>query len=532
MDEQSHHIDRLFKKAVEQHVELPSSKVWENLEKNLQKRTVSSIYKKYKKWKWVAAALFIFSMALGMYALHLNLKYKKVSERKGDIETGNNTKRSGYSASIQRKQGDQKIVDNLQGLINEKQKPASSITKSSKIRKSSSLAGNKASASDKTDDVGVGPFQTNFIKRKRRSKTDRFVNPTEFQNKIETIGRKQLPGNSIKALHTNMSGNVSTSKSISTPSFPSTAKEASSEDFNKGNVNASIVSKNIDRSISAVQVPADILNNQSAIIPFLVNNTKAERVKAIGKSKVGPFSINLNRGKFTGSVYYSQNFVSTKVQPNNPDFREDHYLQIKSHEKMRAADVVGLSLVRNIGKRLGIETGVSLHTFITDINAKPLVARKDKNGKVNYRISSSSGYAYYLVKNRPTPALADTIRTISSTSTVKYISIPIGLQYHFYIGRKFLISPAIALSTNLVTKGKITTIQSLEHTYSNDIEGLKSHNFDGSLRLNISYYLNKRFGISLIPSTSLGLSDATEIRPVITRRNALGIAAGLNYSFW
>lgn len=525
MDEQLHHIDRLFKKAVEEHSELPSSTVWENLEKNLQRKNATSIYKKYKKWKWVAAALFVFSVALGMYTLHLNLKYKKVSEKKHSNDSVNNI---GFG---QRSQGDERIVGNLQDVRNENKKtklenipadPSSNVEQTRNNRPVKKSASIKTEVnSNKTVEQGPGLSQTStaIAKRKPTNKTEKFENHAVFQKKIKLTVTKKLPLNNTEVAGSDMSKNVSNNKPSGNPNS-STEKEASTGYIHT--TNASIVSKNIDLSIREIQIPTSA--SPSSLLPT------AETAKA-GKSKVRPFSVTLNRGKFTGSVYYSQNLISTNMQTNNPDFREDNYLQIKSHEKMHAEDVVGLSLVTDMGKRIGIETGVSLHTFITDINAKPLVARKDNNGRVNYRISSSSGYAYYAVKNRPTPPLADSIRTISSTSTVKYISVPIGLQYHLYAGKKLSISPAIALSASFLTKGKITTIQSLEHTYSSDIEGLKPYYFDGTFRLNICYYLSKRLGINLVPSSGFALSDVTETKPVITRRNTVGIAAALSFSF-
>ena len=61
MSENLHDIDKLFKNAIEQHEEEPSAQVWDAIDKNLDKKKVVSISRKYNKLKWaVAILLFIF----------------------------------------------------------------------------------------------------------------------------------------------------------------------------------------------------------------------------------------------------------------------------------------------------------------------------------------------------------------------------------------------------------------------------------------------------------------------------------------
>ena len=47
MNENLHNIDRLFKNAIEQHDETPSSEVWDAIDKKLDKNKVVSISRKY-----------------------------------------------------------------------------------------------------------------------------------------------------------------------------------------------------------------------------------------------------------------------------------------------------------------------------------------------------------------------------------------------------------------------------------------------------------------------------------------------------
>ena len=79
MDENLHNIDDLFKKAIDRHEEMPSSKVWENIDKSLDKKKVISISEKYRKLKWVAAALLIFSAGMAMYTVRTRMKNRELA---------------------------------------------------------------------------------------------------------------------------------------------------------------------------------------------------------------------------------------------------------------------------------------------------------------------------------------------------------------------------------------------------------------------------------------------------------------------
>jgi hypothetical protein len=67
MSENLHNIDDLFKKAIDDHLDTPSQKVWDAIDKNLDKKKVVSISRKYNKLKWAAAILLLFSTGMAMY---------------------------------------------------------------------------------------------------------------------------------------------------------------------------------------------------------------------------------------------------------------------------------------------------------------------------------------------------------------------------------------------------------------------------------------------------------------------------------
>ena len=77
MDEDLHHIDDLFRKGIGQYDDTPSGDVWEKLDKQLDKRKVISISRKYNKLKWVAAVLFLCTSAIGMYTWNMRSRMSR-----------------------------------------------------------------------------------------------------------------------------------------------------------------------------------------------------------------------------------------------------------------------------------------------------------------------------------------------------------------------------------------------------------------------------------------------------------------------
>lgn len=535
MDEHSHDIDDLFQKAAQRHSELPTNDVWEQLEKNLQKRKVTSITKQYKKWKWVAAALFIFSVALGIYALQLTVRYKKdLRENKPDTSNrvDGNDRSSWHTInqktaedSMQKGTGRQKNFNEPNNGVELADDTTSEASKNKIDEKASTETGVSNYDNNKIESTKTGhataQYKLSIVAEKNNNRS--LLNKTNAGPFAKGTGSRKT-----ELIPANEKINRNINEASSNNTMPVSPETASTTQANLNAVSPEKENTNIKASL--IYPPLYVFTGRPSVMPYdmidlpsLVNNPAPK-----GAIRLKPKS--LHPQKFIIGLFYSKHIVSTDLKVNRPDFREDNYLQIKNHEKNRVSAIIGLSLAYKIAGNLQIASGLSLATYVTDISNKSLVARKDLSGKVNYRISTSSGYAYYTVASRPRPDLADSLKTLSSKSTVKYVTLPLGLQYSLYLGR-FGFTPGVLLNANFKSSGKIKTIQSLEHTYAGNIEGLKSTYFDVNIGFDIGYYVNKTVMISLIPSGRMALSPATGINPVSSQRKSVGLAAGLNFAF-
>jgi len=236
---------------------------------------------------------------------------------------------------------------------------------------------------------------------------------------------------------------------------------------------------------------------------------------------------------FTATFFVSGQGVTTRLSEDRPRFREDDRQEIKRKENVKFSHTVGALFSLAVARNLSVQSGVGLVTRVTDIDMKNIFARPDNRGNVHYRISCSSGYAYVSTKGVSTLAVGDSIPSLSTATTLQYISVPLGLQYTLRDG-KFSINPAIAVSANFKTRGKVETVLSTpggNEKAGTEIEGLKSVYYDGLLRMDFGYDISKAFGFVVMPSARLGLSPITDGGPVKTYVNSLGLGVGLNVHF-
>ncbi|MDB5250187.1 MAG: porin family protein [Segetibacter sp.] len=515
MDENLHRIDDLFKKALEEHSETPSPKVWENLDKNLEKKKIVSITKKYKKWKWVAAALFIFSFGMAMYAWNLKLRYREVA-KKNKEKTTNTINSNGREINEKQRDtstGANSYKDLARGKTTEKMDVTpgtatnneNGIAKTSEIEKAGTARAETAVKKGKETEVNTGR-QMNI------AANDKTKHSRKAASKKQEI--KSTKDDNARTVSIN--GPVKKNKTIR-----DTVKDLRIDDRLKI-VETSIAGR--QKQLPEVNAPAILQMDKSALSMTqgaARQNTKTPKIKVE------------KQGLYTVTFLVSTQRVSTDLRDDRPRFREDDRREIKRKEKIKSSWSIGALIGRRIGSKLTLQTGVSLVTRVTDIDSKKIFARPDNRGNVNFRISCSSGYAYVSTKAATAPASGDSISSISTATTLQYLSVPLGLQYQFRAG-SFTISPAVAVAANFKTKGKIETVLSApggNEKAGTNIEGLKPYYFDGSLRLDLAYDFTKAIGITLMPAARFGLSSITKDGPVKTYVNSLGVGLGLNVHF-
>jgi len=542
MNEDLHNLDNLFKKALEEHSELPSSTVWDNIDKSLDKNKVVSISKKYNKLKWAAAVLLLFSFGMAMYTLHIRTKNKELVTQNNAEKNINNqkiqTKINGEdSLNLAKKNNPpfEKSVTNeeLQKLDSNNYTPSNITSNNIDSQENKTTADNvnrgnihapvnaplQLPSEGKTDERTPQNNQKHLLPINKTA-----INTRKQSAKIDSANnKKENPGELNVADNNKEQVNVEQQEKL--PRNIISPKE-----------NNNVVSPK-EKYVNGIPVISDlkdinqmlVINPVAPIPNVIANNNEALKYNKnillkLSKLKKG------NSSSLSATVFFSPDIVTADAKKDHPRFREDDRDEIEKEEKIKSSTTLGVLIDLNAGKNWKLESGLTLSTMITDIQPKTIYARPDDNGNINYRYNSSVGYSFLNVKTSVLPVSGDSIKALSSKNTLQYIGVPLVVKYMFNMGR-FSLTPGIGISANFLTKGKIqTTVETRtgdENAASNTIYGLKSNYFNGLASVGAQYKLNKNISIAFTPTARFALSSININAPIRTNLNSFGLVAGV-----
>jgi hypothetical protein len=538
MKKDLHNIDDLFKKALEEHEDLPSDQVWENIDKNLDKRKVIAISKKYNKLKWIAAGLLLFSVGMAMYMLHVRSASKELVKQNSEtkifrnkkIESSNTLRRnsitSGATETNVRKGSSIKKPDLQKGYVAENNIVSKPKASEQKDVPTSLEQGNATTYNNKSSVPALK--QANNQRTQQKTTKQVFYPGKKDGNKFETNPGKQedtfaevAPGNLMK------SHNAKNNKVASQAYENKNAKSnifASKDEY----INAIPEVTAYDKLADPVQL--DFFS------PYLKAGTPNGWVaKNSGKASLKQIKLKKARSSlFSATPFFSPDLVSSDLTNDHPMFREDDRNKFEQEERFKFSYTLGLLVDYNITNKWRLETGITYFTRITEIGPKTIFARPDNNGNINYRFNCSAGYTFVTLKSAAPPVSGDSIRTLPSTNTLTYVGVPLSIKYVFPIG-KWNIMPGVGIGANFLTQGKIktgvATTMGDEMATSNSIDGLKSTYFNGSASVGVQYQLSKALGIAFMPTMRFALTSINRDAPVKTDEGSFGLAAGFNFSF-
>jgi hypothetical protein len=536
MSEDLHNIDDLFRNALNEHEEDPSSAVWDNLDKQLDKHKIVHIKRKYYALKWVAAALLVFSFAAGMYAIHTRMKNTELVKA-----TRRKTMQDGISNQH----------------VNNKTKPDETLDKTTPEiptnakDSETSKAGSKASAQDLSQkDNGVN--NNNSLKKQQQNVTTTEEQPLAVKKtaRINSTNSNVVKEKSLKGTNAaNLpfmaavsekekkmkysSNNKAQPSKAATEVTPTTHDEnvlplikslESLETAQTNNYNSNLLLPNIAANVPIDKKPLititgnNIDNKPEASLPAKQSVAKTKTKTAA----TSPFSV---------TAFFSPDFVLRKVEDDKPHFREDDKNEIKQKEKNGFSSTYGLWINYNLSKNWSIQSGLSFLNRVTQIEPKTIYARPDPRGNVQYRFSCSAGYGFLTAKSVGTqPTQGDSATALPSKNTLRYIGVPINVKYNFIKG-KFSLGATEGLAMNFLTNSKLETGisvgQNKQMEVIDDINGLRKAFISNTFSVDFAYALRRRFSINFIPTAKVGVTSINKDAPVKSYYNSINLAAGI-----
>jgi hypothetical protein len=569
MSDDLHNIDDLFKKGLEDHVETPSGLVWENIDKNLDKKKVVSILKKYNKLKWAAAILLLFSSALAMYTLHVSKRNMELVKQNNEKNFSRNKKSQVKNNSI-----DSAIV--AKNNIDLSKSQALKTFRQNQDGSTSSISKNNGASLSHNNNIAnnLNPVAT---KHSLPGKNLTAINNTNASNKNEMIfnHKRRYAANLKSAKATSPALHLTRLMANNNPAINNNQNQKQILNEQKlgistGKVTAEVGLINKDKN-SHLRLnndyenkPEEKLNGSSCN----VGDIKPEKVKSIESTqlltpfadasevtfrspelryssaldskfmlskKSGPrnaksHNINNAISSLSATVFFSPDRVSTNLRNEDIRFSEEDRREIEKNERNNFSSTFGVLIDYKISKKLSLQSGINFSSWITHIHPRTIYARPDNQGEINYRFNCVAGYSYFTLNSLPAPVSGDSLQALNSNNTLQYVSVPFMIKYTLE-ARKFDVVPGIGLSANFLTKGQIKTTIATNvgdvKASSNSIEGLKPLYFSGLANIAFQYNFNKAFSFALIPTARFSLSSINKNAPVKTNLYSVGFAGAL-----
>ncbi len=529
MDDDLHNIEDLFRDGLEDNEELPSPKLWNDIDNILDKDKLVSITKKYGNLKKVAMLLLFLLLGLSIYQLRYTHTNEAVAKRNidgSDTETVNG------------------INDNKRvlSLNTQPQKPLDSISfnkmrvqpdNNNTIKNESSLNGT-LNPSNQKDNYNQNITIDNTL-------IDKSIPNNKFK-----LGNKYKPENKNKvntdsnAIADNMVASKNEKRAVTNSSYKLKIKNPGFvEDRQQTTVNDNVEStdqppqllKRLNpEGIDKINwQPKDFADTQK-LLQSIVNNKIHLHVSAKNIVAANTKNKGSKPSQFSVTVFYSPDIAWYRLQEDKPDNQIDNSAEIAESEQHEFSSTVGALVDYNLSKYWSLQSGLTYSNTNIIVQPKTIFAQSDNAGSIKYRINTSSGYGYVLPSFSSNPNIGDSLYAFTTTHTLKYINIPLALKYTITKG-KFSFNGMAGFSTNILTVGKIET--TLKKGFNNELQavdklyGLKNIYFSGLAGLGLDYKFNKKVAFSFAPTLRFALNSINKDAPVKSYPNTFGLVLGL-----
>ena len=558
MNKNLQNIEDLYKKLIEEHAEVPPATVWDNINKKLDEKKIILLKRKYTDLRKLTAILLVsFISALAYYyGSDKKISYEKaagteetISKPKANLNstTDSNLQLTSKKIIIITKKDTlkNKFTEELLSKINNED---SSIERKNKtVKKEISFEKNKIE-NDKL-------FEINRL-IKTAKKTQHTETLFSIKNNLKTTSKKLAV---VKLLKEQNERDFA--KKIPVP-FTEQMEALSLMQQPVANKYTALSSKKNKRDLN--QIKADntlnkINNNDNehqkiisiiskvSVQPLLTNNLKVTTIKVAGlKEAPLSFSKKYNqsaRRKFSISIYASPEVAFNRMEDDQKDVNRgpqgnnrppDDRHKIKKEEQCTKSFSSGILVNYSFNNNWSLQSGISLISKSSKTEPKKVFAERDDNGNIKYKYNCAFGSSFISPKAGSAPVIGDSAIANAISNNIMYVGVPLNFSYLLKKG-KLQISPIAGITFNfLVKQGSNTDITAPSGSQKESgriINGLKSNYINANFGMDISYWLNKKIGLTLIPSTLIALNSVNQNSPVKSYPNSLGIKAGLKLNF-
>lgn len=583
MSENLHDIDKLFQDGLGPMEEMPSGKVWEQLDHALDKKHLAQTRHRYSRLKWYAAALLL--LLIGTLVFQLSRKEQpqkpgvvtapshQRQEQSAGANSENNDKqtplvgeqsasRKGseastddhYNSAEEKVPGVEKttaIADKSVESSGQGSSEIPSVVNNRKANAASETGNAKTSVDRKISAGSAGdaakvPASADLNRAKLRGETT--VNMISSAAKARERRRtKRIGAGNLSNSETASLSTTATDGAIKNSAYSKTHPEL---DEKRKKQNVTVPDVNIEENSSSA-----VANNDATVavtsqrmaegrylsvspqLSSLSANVAEPVVATPGIAYVPPVMKKVKASlHFSLMPYFAPQFTSTRVEkdeqhvggggPQRPPEPE----RIRSSESYSSSAAAGIMGELALGKNWSVQTGIGYIARSITIQPKKIFAEKDNDGKIRYRFDCSGGYTYIDPKAGTSVAVGDSTVTTASVTRLGYISVPLMVNYSFGASKRFSIVPGAGIVGNFRVKQKIETgLEAIGSTKENftRIQGLRSTYFNVTAGVALQYNLNRRLSINVMPAGNWAISSINQNAVVKSYPNAFSIQGGL-----
>jgi Outer membrane protein beta-barrel domain len=508
MDKDLRNIEDLFKSALDDNEEMPAAKVWEAVDKRLDKDTVVTIKKKYNILKRFSLLLLFLLTGVAIY--ELSSRY-----RHSDVAKSNNTE-TGKANEQDNDGGNKKQIDG------------------------NSVASKEKNNLTEINDITIPAVRDNSNNNKATSGNN---NQVQSRNSFKTAKQNHKEVNADARFFVN---NPSVSKIyhplIKKPNAQRLIRDLTGAD--KHNVLLQTTSLHINDTLLVLWLNTPAIENTNRLTnarPDTKNllqpsasakNTPSIDIKTTAQQQVKKKAVKPSRFSISGS--FSPDIASYRLEDDDTPNQPDNSSQIKKTERHEFSSTTGVMMEYELNKKWTLQTGLSFSNTNIAIEPKTIYAQPDNNGDVKYRLNISSGYGYIVPAFQPSPSIGDSLKVTAATHKLRYVGIPLAVKYRITNG-KLIIEAMAGVSINFLTMGKLETeIQkgaNNEIDILDNIEGLKKIYPGGLAGIGAEYKFTGKVSFILMPAARFALIPINKGGVVKTYPYSLGLSAGLKIKF-
>lgn len=511
MDENLHNIEDLFRSALDDNEEIASAKVWEAVDKRLDKDNIVSIKRKYTNLKRLAIMLVFLFASFALYDVYrINTNHKN-----GGLAKNNDTINSGK----------QNRPDKAADKILDKKTDAIASTSPKRNTTLVTDTANDVTDNSATKDVNITDQQklqlsnTSILQKQNNSKVN---NPeTNIRENQTVVAAKQRKKSDTKSATRVKIKNA-------TPVEDEQLLVQDNDEQQDNEITGLRKSNNVSIE-NAKLLPHDSIDTKQLSKLLAVTKIKITDTSNNSVAKRAPEK-NTKPSRFSITPFFSPDIAWYRLQDDKVGNQQDNAREIEKEEKHEFSSTYGALVDYKLNKHWGLQSGLTLSNTNITVEPKTIYAQQDNTGSVKYRINTSSGYSYVLPSFSSNPVIGDSLYAFTSTHSLQYIGIPLAVTYNVSKG-KFSFNAFAGAAANILTKAKLET--TLEKGFNNEMEkvdnlqGLNKMYFSGLAGAGVNYKLTNKTSLVFAPTMRFALNSINKDATVKSYPMSFGFTMGL-----